>query len=362
MTITVGAGAAVSFGPPPDTRTEPDSGAASFGAGLTQAINQHRAAPERTDTPDAERRDRHATRRTATKVNRKDNADNGISIGGIAGVPVQDLLLASSAEAPGKFSAGQAAALAPRSFASQQSDMAAGSPPQANESQDSAFAVRLQAASSPDFSGIQAELAGAGAAGLKKALEAMEGSASPDPSTVPMIGAAASARNEAFGLPAAEQESAPAPIAQLHTSETTDQPKPLNSISLQVGEAGAQKVLVRVVQEPGEVRLAVRTSDPELARGLQQGLTELVGKLQESGYRAEAWKPVQTAAQTPPAAESQSSPSNSRHGDGQAQPGGSNHNNGERNHPQSNRPRWVEELETSLSSGPNQGESYGFSS
>jgi hypothetical protein len=240
--------------------------------------------------------------------------------------------------------------------------LAAGTAPAGNPPQDAVFALRVQAGNSPDISDIQAELAGAGAAGLKKAMEAMEGSAGPDPSVVPLIGAAASTHDEGFDSPAVEQEVTPAPVTQVHAAEAADQPKPLNSIAVQVGETGAQKVLVRVVQEPGEVRLAVRTSDPELSRGLQQGLTELVGKLQESGYRAESWKPVQAAAQTTPAAEGQSSPSNSRHGDGQPQPGGSNQDNQGRNHHQSNRPRWVEELETSLASGLNQGESYGFSS
>ena len=73
------------------------------------------------------------------------------------------------------------------------------------------------------------------------------------------------------------------------------QPKPatvpLKDISLQVAQPGAQKVEVRVVQQSGELRVAVRTGDSDLAHGLQQGLSDLVGRLQENGFRAEAWRP-----------------------------------------------------------------------
>ena len=47
---------------------------------------------------------------------------------------------------------------------------------------------------------------------------------------------------------------------------------PLKDISMQVSQPGAQKVDVRVVQQAGELRVAVHTGDSELAHGLQQGL------------------------------------------------------------------------------------------
>ena len=66
---------------------------------------------------------------------------------------------------------------------------------------------------------------------------------------------------------------------------------PLKDISVQVSQPGDQKVEVRVVQQSGELRVAVRTGDSDLAHGMQQGLSDLVGRLQDNGFRAEAWRP-----------------------------------------------------------------------
>jgi hypothetical protein len=167
-------------------------------------------------------------------------------------------------------------------------------------------------------------------------------------------------------LPAAPSGSAPpSPIEDKWIPQTQPKPAaaPVNDISLQVTQPGAQKVEVRVVQQSGELRVAVRTGDADLAHGLQQGLSDLVGRLQETGLRAEAWHPGGTTVQSTPVVESRTSPSGSQHGDSQGHSGGSRQQEGERRQSQSQRPGWVEELDNSFASGEqSQGASYGIGS
>jgi len=150
-------------------------------------------------------------------------------------------------------------------------------------------------------------------------------------------------------------------LAVLRAQEQPPAHQPLNNILMQVNPSGNEKVLVRLVQQPGELRLAVHTDDPELAHSLQQGLSDLTGKLQENGYRTDAWQPVQTLASTP-TTNSHNASNDSRQGDSQSQSGSQQGGDQQRQN-QSNRPRWVQELESNLTStGKASGESYGFSS
>ena len=54
----------------------------------------------------------------------------------------------------------------------------------------------------------------------------------------------------------------------------------------------AEQVSLRVVERAGEVQVAVRTSDPQLADALRQNLGDLVSDLAGRGYRAETWQPL----------------------------------------------------------------------
>jgi hypothetical protein len=117
-----------------------------------------------------------------------------------------------------------------------------------------------------------------------------------------------------------------------------------------------------VVQQSGELRVAVRTGDSDLAHGLQQGLSDLVGRLQENGFRAEAWRPA-SAMSASSVVESRTSSGASQNGDAPSYSGGSQQREGERRQgqSQSQRPAWVEELENSSGNGEqSQGASYGI--
>ncbi len=54
----------------------------------------------------------------------------------------------------------------------------------------------------------------------------------------------------------------------------------------------AGQVSLRVVERGGEVQVAVRTTDPQLAGDLRQNLPDLVSELSGRGYRAETWQPL----------------------------------------------------------------------
>lgn len=100
-------------------------------------------------------------------------------------------------------------------------------------------------------------------------------------------------------LPAVEsraRQTAPARPADAPVPLPVPQPA-ARDISLRLSGSGEQ-VQVRVVERDGEVRVAVRTADPELARSLRQDLPELSARLEREGLRAEGWHPA-TASERP---------------------------------------------------------------
>jgi hypothetical protein len=208
----------------------------------------------------------------------------------------------------------------------------------------------------------------AAAAAVKKvaaATAAGDGTAA-DSRGLPQAAIAAFERNsEPVSAPPAEAapvaaHNADAPLPQ---AETLAHPAaPLKDISLQVTQPGKESVDVRVVQQGSEVRISVSSADAGLASGLRQGLSELQGRLEENGYRAEMWRPGGFAAPAGPAPAAQTEPGHARGGDSQSQSGGSPQDGGRRNQQQSNQPRWVEELESSLTGEMQPGGSHGFSS
>jgi hypothetical protein len=158
--------------------------------------------------------------------------------------------------------------------------------------------------------------------------------------------------------PIAQQTEAPASPAESVAKPAA----PLKDISLQVNQPGKEPVDVRVVQQGSEVRVSVHSGDASLNSGLRQGLSELQGRLEETGYRSEMWRPGASIAPVTAAPSAQASSNQSRGGDGQPQQGGSQQESGRRNPNQSNQPRWVEELESSLGGEKSSGGLYGFSS
>jgi hypothetical protein len=99
---------------------------------------------------------------------------------------------------------------------------------------------------------------------------------------------------------------------------------------------------VRFVERGGEVRVSVRTGDTELAQTLRGGLPEFVGRMEHSGIQAEVWSPGSDASPQQNHSQNQFTDQESS---------GRNHSGSqdrEEERREGNKPRWVEELETSI--------------
>lgn len=67
--------------------------------------------------------------------------------------------------------------------------------------------------------------------------------------------------------------------------------RPLRAISLQLGIAASDKVDVQVASRGGKIQVAVRTPDQDLTKSLQTNLGDLVTRLEDKGFKTEAWTP-----------------------------------------------------------------------
>jgi hypothetical protein len=123
--------------------------------------------------------------------------------------------------------------------------------------------------------------------------------------------------------------------------------EPLRDLSLRLTGAARERVDVRLMDRGGELRVAVRTPDADLARGLRSGLADLVGRLDSQGLQTETWRPAEAgfSQAREQGSGSRDTFSGGRHGNSQEPGGGS----GQQNQPQ---PRWVEEIEEQLGRKP----------
>lgn len=125
--------------------------------------------------------------------------------------------------------------------------------------------------------------------------------------------------------------------------------QPIREISLRLAGDSAN-VEVQVAQRAGKVQVAVRTTDQDLAKSLQTNLGELVGRLEDKGFRTEAWTPV--AAQHETAAVRESSTSADSHGqpnDSGSWGGQQDRRQGQQESNQRQQGRWQTQLEDMLS-------------
>jgi hypothetical protein len=140
-----------------------------------------------------------------------------------------------------------------------------------------------------------------------------------------------------------------APVASPEAEAASTAPsKPVREISLRLAVAASSDVEVQVAERAGKVQVTVRTADPELTKSLQGNLGELVGRLQENGFKTEAWNPVTAhgglaVKEPPPAADSQSHSDSSGFQGGQ--PGS---RQGQRESSQQQQGRWKAQFEETL--------------
>jgi hypothetical protein len=105
--------------------------------------------------------------------------------------------------------------------------------------------------------------------------------------------------------PPERESSAPTPPSQSGTSPALHaEPQPESAsapvshdVALRLDD-GQNNVDIRMAERAGEIRVTVHTTDHDLASSLRADLPDLVGKLRQSGFQAEAWRPTAAAPQT----------------------------------------------------------------
>ena len=95
-------------------------------------------------------------------------------------------------------------------------------------------------------------------------------------------------------IPVPEQPAGAARPAEAEAPEPAAQPVS-RDVSLHLAD-GESSVDIRMAERAGEIRVTVHTPDRDLANSLRADLPDLVGKLRQSGFQAEAWRPASTAS------------------------------------------------------------------
>ena len=125
----------------------------------------------------------------------------------------------------------------------------------------------------------------------------------------------------------------------------------VRDISLKLTNQDQASVQVRLSERAGELHVSVRTPDAGLTRNLREGLSDLVGRLEQSGYRAETWRPADNASTAQDQGRenpSQQQSSQQQNGGGSGTDSRQQQNSRDQQQPGAHTPEWVGELESSL--------------
>lgn len=117
-----------------------------------------------------------------------------------------------------------------------------------------------------------------------------------------------------------------------------------HQVSLRLAD-GQSNVDIRMTERAGEIRVTVHTPEGNLANSMRNELPDLVGKLRQTGYHAEAWRPA------PPAQTDGERRSGGDHSSQQQWTGARRDGRQQQQQQQQNKPRWVGEWNMSLGPG-----------
>jgi hypothetical protein len=115
--------------------------------------------------------------------------------------------------------------------------------------------------------------------------------------------------------------SAPTASPEAETDNITPS-QPIREISLRLATAAAAHVDVLVAERAGKVQVAVRTGDPDLTKSLQSNLGDLLGRLEEKGFKTEAWTPATVQRDAAAGGERSNSANLSSHSEDSGSPSG----------------------------------------
>ncbi|HUE01172.1 MAG TPA: hypothetical protein VMR62_16480 [Bryobacteraceae bacterium] len=172
----------------------------------------------------------------------------------------------------------------------------------------------------------------------------LAGNASGGQAYVDSIGTPAAPASATQDAPpsAPAQTSNVAPPAQVEPPEPAVQPVS-RDLSLHLGD-GPHGVDIRMAERAGEIKVTVHTPDRDLADSLRADLPDLVGKLRQTGFQGEVWRPAAGAQADAGRRNGSDAPPSQEHS-----PGG--RREGRQRHPQQqqskNQSRWAGEWESS---------------
>jgi hypothetical protein len=217
--------------------------------------------------------------------------------------------------------------------------------PQAQATASQANAVQPAAGrsqGSPSNSGaIVAKTAAAGLVGSSASANPQNASSAAVAAT-PSGSDAASGRSSTNVKPAPQDHTAQYGEVQNEPAERAAEA--VRDISLNLSTKD-QNVQVRLSERAGELHVTVRTPDSTLSHGLREGLSDLMGRLERGGYRAETWQP----GGSDPRDRGQES---SRRGFSQQQnaggKGSGRQQDSQDSESESETPKWIGELESSF--------------
>jgi hypothetical protein len=138
-------------------------------------------------------------------------------------------------------------------------------------------------------------------------------------------------------------------VASGHEINPTVQPQAARQISLKLTGPDSTKVDLQLTERSGKMQITVRTPDHALAKSMQSDLSELVGRLENKGFKAEAWIPASGRHAEAAAVPQQSSQGNSQN-PAERQSGGSGsppqqQRQGQNESNQRRQARWKTQLE-----------------
>jgi len=137
-------------------------------------------------------------------------------------------------------------------------------------------------------------------------------------------------------------------LPDLPATNAVSHASPINDISVRVASEESPPVDVRLVDREGSIRVAVRTPDADLARNMQAGLNDLVQRLEHKGFQTEAWSPSATPIKTHDGSLQGDRSPHADTGGGSFDGSAGNQQAHDRENGR-NRPKWVNELERSIS-------------
>jgi len=140
----------------------------------------------------------------------------------------------------------------------------------------------------------------------------------------------------------AGEQPAPTTATDLEAQQEAAHSEPVRNVHMQVVGDDNNRVDVRLMDRGGELQVSVKSADLNLAKGLQDHMSELTSRLEQGRFQTEVWMPKLGDNAKPEMSGTRDFSSNGNNGSNS-----SNYSDQQRKGQQQNRPDWVDVLENS---------------